>query len=119
MPLHVDATAAERHSFGFEAQPLLDCRIAPQFDLPARAKDPLPGKPESPPQHANHLPRSSRMSGPAGHAAVSGHLAAGNLADCSNNGGLHGHSAIHPTRISHSEATETSSHRAIPCNSGR
>src|SRR5208282_1602124 len=29
------------------------------------------------------------------------------------------HSAIHPMRISHSDPTETNSHRIIPCRSGR
>src|SRR5271170_1515880 len=29
------------------------------------------------------------------------------------------HRAIHPTRISHSDPTETSNHNIIPCNNGR
>lgn len=114
MPLHIYATAPESYPFSFETKTLLDRRIAPQFDLTARAENPLPGKAESTPQYANYLPCSSRMSSTTGHAAVGGHLAAGNLADRGDDVGLHGHSAIHPTRISHSETTETSSHKAIP-----
>ena len=114
MPLHIDAAATESYPFSFETKALLDRRVAPQFDFTASAKHTLPGKAESTSQHADHLSRRSRMSSSTGDGAIGRNLTARNFANGGDDAGLHRHKAIHPTRISHSEATETSSHKAIP-----
>src|SRR5258706_11566429 len=94
-------------------------------------------------QHSRHQSRRARKSRRACDRAVGGHFTFGNASDGSFDshshlrrliGRLIGsmpslrtlrllpsllHSAIHPTRISHSEPTRTSTHRIIPCSSGR
>jgi hypothetical protein len=40
---HVHTSATKRHSFRFQAQPLLNRMVAAQLDLAARAHNPVPG----------------------------------------------------------------------------
>jgi hypothetical protein len=43
---HIDAPPAKHHPFGFQSQPLFNCRIASQFDLSTRSQNPVPGQSE-------------------------------------------------------------------------
>src|ERR1039458_17155 len=100
-------------------------------------------------QHLRHLPSPSWKSGRSSNRSVGGHLAFGNASNGGLDANSHLrrlmwrtltgrrfirtslprtlpqvfasllHSAIHPTRISHSDPTETSNHNMIPCNNGR
>lgn len=119
MPLHVHAAAAESDPFGFQSKALLDGGIAAQFDLASCAEHPMPRKPKRTAQHPDHLPGSSGIPCTTRHAAICRNFAARNLADCRDDANLQVHSAIHPTRISHKDVTETSSHKTTPCSSGR
>ncbi|SPE28271.1 hypothetical protein SBA7_120047 [Candidatus Sulfotelmatobacter sp. SbA7] len=122
MALHVYAAASKHHPFGFETEPLFDGGVAAQFDFSSRAKYALPGESERGAQNSNHLTGCSGVAGGAGHGAVGGDFAARDFADGGDNAGLQvggSHNAIHPARISHSEATETKSQSVTPCKSGR
>jgi hypothetical protein len=122
MALHIYAAAAEDNAFAFEAKTLLDGGVAAQFDFSTGAEHAVPGESEGGAQNSDDLTRRSGMAGGAGYRSVGGDLAARDFADGGDDVALHvrgSHSAIHPARISHSEATETSSQRATPCKSGR
>ena len=54
MAAHIDAATAERDPFGFEAEPLFDRRIAPQFDLSSGAEDTMPRESKGAVQSPGH-----------------------------------------------------------------
>ena len=82
MPLHIYTAAAKRNALRFEAKPLFNGRIAPQFNLAARAENALPGKPERTMKRASNLASATGKSRGTGDGAVGRNLAARNLANC-------------------------------------
>src|SRR5476649_912120 len=122
MALHVNSAAAKFYALGFEAQPLLNRRIPAQFDFSSCAKHAVPGESECGTQCSHDLAGCSRMARCASDSTISGNLATWNFADGGDDSSLQAnrtHSAIHPARISHNDATDTSSQRTTSCNSGR
>ena len=69
--LHINPAAAESDTFCFQSQPLLDGRVTPQLDLPARSQYALPGKSVASSQHARYNPRGARITGDLRNTAVS------------------------------------------------
>jgi hypothetical protein len=64
MQPHVNAPAAKRHAFVFEAQPLFESRRAAQFDFTAGSNHALPGdRAMSGAQRPRDLPRVTRIAG--------------------------------------------------------
>jgi hypothetical protein len=86
---HVDATAAEGHSFRLQPEPLLKCVLATQLDFSASAQNPVPGKSRRLMQCAHHLSRCARKSGGFGDGSVRGHLSARYFANSSNDALVH------------------------------
>jgi hypothetical protein len=78
---HVHLPPAKADALGFQAQPLLDGRIAAQLDFSARSQDALPGQSEAAMQHLCHLPRRPRKSRSSRNRPVSGHRTLGNPPD--------------------------------------
>ena len=75
MPLHIDAPPAKDNAFHLQAESLLGCVFAAQFDRAARAEHPMPGQPVNLLQDAHDLARRARPSRRAGNATVSCHRA--------------------------------------------
>jgi hypothetical protein len=122
MALHIHPAPTEDYALGLEPEALFDRGIASQLDFSPCTQHSLPGESESTSQNTHDLPCRPGMAGGACDGAVGGNLAPRDFADGCDDAGLHGrgsHNAIHPARINHNEATETSNQRAIPCNSGR
>jgi len=133
MLLHIHLAPAKPHALSFQPQPLLYGRIAAQFNLSARAQNPLPGQSVSPMQHPRRQSRPSGKARRSRHGTIGGNFAARDAPD----GGLDSHprprrlirrlrlsasllhNLIHPNRTSHSDPLKTSSHKIIPCSRGR
>ena len=79
MPLHIDPAATKGNALRFQTKPLLDCGIAPQFDLAARTEDALPGKPERTMKRASYLAGAAGESCCAGNGSVGRNFATRNL----------------------------------------
>jgi len=71
MHLHIHPPASEPDTFSFEPQSLLDRRVTPQLNLPARSQYTLPGKSIAPSQHARYDPRGTGITRDLRNAAIS------------------------------------------------
>lgn len=100
MAAHVDAATAERDSFGFEAEPLFDRRVAPQLDLSSGAEDAMPGEPKGPMQRPGNPSRRPGEARGTRYGAIGRDLPARDPADSAANSGFDGHaSRSHPTTL--------------------
>lgn len=91
MLFHVDAAAAERNTFGFQAEALLKTRFPAQLDFAAGAEDALPGESDGSTQDADDLASGTGMSGGAGDGAIGRDFAARDQANSGENIGVQGH----------------------------
>jgi len=58
--LHINATAAEAYTFGFEAEALLEGRVSACLDLSTSAKDAMPWQSTGRAECGGRLTRASR-----------------------------------------------------------
>jgi hypothetical protein len=125
---HIHLATPECHPFCLEPEALFKSLISAKLDGAASAEHPLPRQPDRAVKSAYHLPSGAGESCAFRNRTVGRHFAARNAPDRRYNFVAHfvvqslcprSYNAIHPTRISHNDPAEISSHRITPCNSGR
>jgi hypothetical protein len=89
MEPHIHTPAAEGYAFGLEPEALVNGGVTAQFDLSARADDPVPGKTGGRVERPGHLAGSTRVAGCLGDRAVGGYVTVRHFADGSNDAFAH------------------------------